>query len=212
MRGVGKIESGVDVAAAVGQINGKVQRQGVLHAIVLNCRAHGVFVAVHRRVWEAHRYDFKTYDGFHGYDLDFTRRASDAGMRFAVPLDLTLLHRSTGRYGGDWRRYMSRTTNEVFRRELGFSERLAGVYSYMYGNHGRTPEHSPFAFHAVNLYHYRYGAYYPVGGPAQVAAAIVPIIEAAGGQLAVSTPAERIVVENGRAVGVKLADGTEFGR
>ena len=73
----------------------------------------GVFMAVHRRVWEAHRFDFKTYDGFHGYDLDFSRRASDAGVRFAVPLDLTLLHRSTGRYGGDWRRYAERFADQA---------------------------------------------------------------------------------------------------
>jgi hypothetical protein len=68
----------------------------------------GVFIAVHRRVWEKHHFDFKTFDGFHGYDLDFSRRATDAGARFAVPLDLLLLHRSTGRYGGDWRRYAER--------------------------------------------------------------------------------------------------------
>jgi hypothetical protein len=73
----------------------------------------GVFIAVHRRVWEAHKYDFRTYDGFHGYDLDFTRRASAAGARFAVPLDLTLLHRSTGRYGGDWRRYAQRFAGQA---------------------------------------------------------------------------------------------------
>jgi len=73
----------------------------------------GVFVAVHRRVWEAHKFDAKTYDGFHGYDLDFTRRASDAGARFAVPLDLLLLHRSTGRYGGDWRRYAQRFADQL---------------------------------------------------------------------------------------------------
>ena len=64
-----------------------------------------MFIAVHRHVWEAHRFDAERYDGFHLYDLDFTRRASDAGARLAVPLDLLLLHRSTGRYGGDWRRY-----------------------------------------------------------------------------------------------------------
>lgn len=73
----------------------------------------GVFIAVHRRVWEANKFDFKTYDGFHGYDLDFTRRASDAGARLAVPLDLTLLHRSTGRYGGDWRRYAQRFADKL---------------------------------------------------------------------------------------------------
>lgn len=65
----------------------------------------GVFIAVHRHVWASTRFDAGRYDGFHFYDLDFTRRASDVGARLAVPLDLLLLHRSTGRYGGDWRRY-----------------------------------------------------------------------------------------------------------
>jgi all-trans-retinol 13,14-reductase len=109
--------------------------------------------------------------------------------------------------GGKWRHYMGRTTDEVFRGELGFSERLTAVYSYMYGNHGRTPREAPFAFHAANLYHYRNGAYYPVGGPGQIAECIVPIIEEHGGQLAVSSPVEKILIEGDRAVGVELADG-----
>lgn len=65
----------------------------------------GVFMAVRRHVWESTRFDAGRYDGFHLYDLDFTRRASDAGARLAVPLDLLLLHRSTGRYSPDWKRY-----------------------------------------------------------------------------------------------------------
>jgi hypothetical protein len=44
------------------------------------------------------------------------------------------------------------SVSDVLRGELGFSERLASIFSYMYGNHGRTPEHAPFAFHAVNLF------------------------------------------------------------
>lgn len=67
-------------------------------------------------------------------------------------------------FGGSWRKYMKRTTLDVFKNVLGFSKKLASVFSYMYGNHGRTPRYSPFAFHAVNLFHYRDGAYYPVGG------------------------------------------------
>ena len=116
------------------------------------------------------------------------------------------LYRATG---GKWRTYMGRTTDEVLRGELGFSEKLAAVYSYMYGNHGRTPKHAPFAFHSANLYHYRNGAYYPVGGPGQIAECIVPIIEQHGGQLAVGTAVERILIEDDRAVGVKLQNGEE---
>jgi predicted O-linked N-acetylglucosamine transferase (SPINDLY family) len=68
----------------------------------------GVFLAVRRHVWEAHRFDADTYDGFHLYDLDFTWRASGAGARLAVPLDLLILHHSTGRYDAAWRRYARR--------------------------------------------------------------------------------------------------------
>jgi GT2 family glycosyltransferase len=68
----------------------------------------GVFMAVRRHVWEAHRFDEGTFDGFHFYDVDFTWRASGAGAWLAVPLDLTLFHRSPGRYDAAWRRYVRR--------------------------------------------------------------------------------------------------------
>jgi len=100
-----------------------------------------------------------------------------------------LLYQSTG---GAWRGYMQKKVNQVFKQELGFSDRLAAVFSYMYGNHGRTPDDAPFAFHAVNLFHYRNGAYFPVGGPSQIAECVRPILEKAGGQLAVSSPVQRI--------------------
>jgi phytoene dehydrogenase-like protein len=118
-----------------------------------------------------------------------------------------LLYQATG---GAWRGYMQKKVNQVFKQELGFSDRLAAVFSYMYGNHGRTPDEAPFAFHAVNLFHYRHGAYFPVGGPSQIAECVRPILEKHGGQLAVSSPVRRILVENDRAVGVKLEDGTEI--
>ncbi len=68
----------------------------------------GAFIAVHRHVWEATRFDADRYDGFHFYDLDFTWRASGAGARLAVPADLLLFHASQGRYGEAWRRYARR--------------------------------------------------------------------------------------------------------
>ena len=73
----------------------------------------GVFIAVRRHVWETHRFDAGSYDGFHLYDLDFTWRASGAGARLAVPLDLLLLHRSTGRYDTAWRRYAARFVTQA---------------------------------------------------------------------------------------------------
>lgn len=112
--------------------------------------------------------------------------------------------------GSAWRKYMLRGATDVFRNELGFSERLAAIYSYMYGNHGKLPSQVPFATHAITMYHYRHGAYYPVGSPGQIVESIVPIIESAGGQVAVSSGVQKILVENGRAVGVKLENGEEL--
>jgi len=115
-----------------------------------------------------------------------------------------------GTFGGKWRNLMLQTTADVFRDQLGFSDRLAAIFSYMYGNHGRTPQHAPFAFHAVNLFHYRYGAYYPVGGPGQIIECIVPIVAKAGGQVAVDCPVDEIIIDGGVAKGVRLEDGTEI--
>ncbi|HEX9071749.1 MAG TPA: hypothetical protein VF852_07345, partial [Pseudolabrys sp.] len=68
----------------------------------------GAFIAVRRHTWEETRFDAERYDGFHFYDLDFTRRASRAGARLVVPADLTVFHASQGRYGDAWRRYARR--------------------------------------------------------------------------------------------------------
>ena len=64
----------------------------------------GAFVAVRREVWEHTAFDEAGCDGFHLYDLDFSLRASRAGFRLGIPMDLTLLHRSMGSYGRVWRK------------------------------------------------------------------------------------------------------------
>jgi len=57
----------------------------------------GVFPATRRAVAEAVRFDAETFDGWHGYDADFTFRAHRAGLRLAVALDLPIVHHSRGR-------------------------------------------------------------------------------------------------------------------
>ncbi|MEW5743120.1 MAG: NAD(P)/FAD-dependent oxidoreductase [Myxococcota bacterium] len=109
--------------------------------------------------------------------------------------------------GGGWREYMGKSAWDVFTKECGFSDKLAAVFSYMYGNHGKTPKQVPFGVHAITMYHYRHGAYYPVGGPAQVSECVVPIIQEAGGQVAVRSGVEKILVESGKVAGVKLESG-----
>lgn len=54
------------------------------------------------------------------------------------------------------------------------------------------------------------GAYVPAGGASHIAAAMIPSIEAACGAVVTSADVEQIIVEGGRAVGVRLADGREI--
>jgi phytoene dehydrogenase-like protein/intracellular septation protein A len=56
-------------------------------------------------------------------------------------------------------------------------------------------------------YHYD-GGYYPVGGSQALPNALVDVIEKHGGKVFLRTPVQRILVENGHAVGVELKDGT----
>lgn len=55
--------------------------------------------------------------------------------------------------------------------------------------------------------YYFKGGYYPVGGSGRLADALVEAIEARGGEVRLKTAVKRILVENGSAAGVELADG-----
>ncbi|MGA4944398.1 phytoene desaturase family protein [Streptomyces cinereoruber] len=66
----------------------------------------------------------------------------------------------------------------------------------------------PFFLLAVLFEHFRTGAWYPVGGSAAIARAMLDPIRAAGGEVFVRAPVARITLDGTRATGVVLADGT----
>lgn len=79
---------------------------GLQDAVIENIQAvDGVFIATKRRVWETLRFDEITFKGFHLYDIDFSYRAFLAGYKLAIPLDLLLIHFSTGRYDQAWQKH-----------------------------------------------------------------------------------------------------------
>jgi len=57
--------------------------------------------------------------------------------------------------------------------------------------------------------YYKAGGYYPVGGSHVIAERIIPTIENAGGRVLCRAKVDSILVENGTAVGVKMANGDE---
>ena len=103
-------------------------------------------------------------------------------------------------------RWAGRTTREVL-ESITTNQELIGLLAGQWGDYGLPPAQSSFGIHAIVAGHYLEGASYPVGGAARIAATMAPVIEGVGGQIAVNAEVAEIVVENGRATGVRMADG-----
>lgn len=106
-------------------------------------------------------------------------------------------------------RWCTRTTGEVI-EQLITDPKLAAVLSAQWGTYGGRPKEASFAIHATVLGHYLEGAAYPVGGAAAIAKGLVPIIETAGGSARGGTPVSEILIEGGKAVGVRTSSGEEY--
>lgn len=106
-------------------------------------------------------------------------------------------------------RYADRTVDEVL-TELGASPRLKAVLTAQYGDYGLPPRQASFAMQAMLTNHYFGGAAYPVGGSSAIAAHIIPLIEKHGGAVLVRAEVTQILIRDGRAIGVRMADGREI--
>lgn len=102
-------------------------------------------------------------------------------------------------------RYVKRTLSTVF-DDCGLrDEQLRSFLGAEFGDYGVVPDEVPFFLHAVILFHYIWeGGFYPVGGSDAFAEALVPPIIEAGGTVLVRAPVSKIILENGRAVGVEV--------
>jgi phytoene dehydrogenase-like protein len=82
--------------------------------------------------------------------------------------------------------------------------KLKALLVSQWGDYGLPPAHSPFAVHAMIAQHYLHGAYYPIGGAGTIAQTVKAIVENRGGRFLLNREVTQIVIENGRAVGVKV--------
>lgn len=73
------------------------------------------------------------------------------------------------------------------------------------GDYGLPPSRVSAFLHMGLAGHYFRGAFYPKGGGQILADRIADRVEALGGELLLRTPVEKILVENGAAVGLRLA-------
>jgi phytoene desaturase len=93
----------------------------------------------------------------------------------------------------------------------GLSERSRAVLAAESGDYGAPPSRASILMHSLLMDHYiRDGAYYPRGGGMTLAAGLVDAIGSNGGRVRTQARVERILVERGRAAGVRLAGGEEL--
>jgi len=82
---------------------------------------------------------------------------------------------------------------------------LQTVFMYSWGDYGTQPSKSPFMMQALLNRHFtKFGSHYPVGGASEIAFNIIPIIEKVGGKVLVRANVSEIIVERGKACGVKV--------
>jgi phytoene dehydrogenase-like protein len=77
------------------------------------------------------------------------------------------------------------------------------------GDHGVPPSRVPPPVHVSVMDHYFNGGYYPMGGAFTIPRAFVRALKRKGGEIKLRTKIERILIEDGKAIGVRFADGTE---
>lgn len=88
--------------------------------------------------------------------------------------------------------------------------RLRAVFAAQWGYYGSVPSRSSFAMQALVVKHFLWGGYYPVGGSARIARELLQTVADAGGWTRIRADVAEIVVEGGRAVGVRLTSGEEI--
>jgi len=104
------------------------------------------------------------------------------------------------------RPWLRRSVDEVL-SGITDDPRLRAVLTAQWGYYGTPPSRAPFAIQALITRHFLHGGYYPVGGAQEIARCLCRTVAAAGGWTRVVAEVEEVLVERGRAAGVRLAGG-----
>ncbi|MFT3837625.1 MAG: NAD(P)/FAD-dependent oxidoreductase [Myxococcaceae bacterium] len=105
--------------------------------------------------------------------------------------------------------WLQRTTRSTI-ESLTTEPKLRTLMAAQWGYYGSVPSRSAFAMQALVVKHFQWGGYYPVGGSAQLAKTLLGTVSEAGGWTRIYADVERILLEGGRAVGVRLKTGEEI--
>lgn len=107
---------------------------------------------------------------------------------------------------GRAQKQLEQRTAEVLAR-LTHNPQLKAVLAAQWGYYGSPPSRSSFAIQALVVKHFMWGGYYPVGGSQRIAETLLGTVAAAGGWTRIHADVEEIIVEGGRAQGVRLKGG-----
>ncbi|MEQ1439815.1 NAD(P)/FAD-dependent oxidoreductase [Fontimonas sp. SYSU GA230001] len=151
------------------------------------------------------------------------RRGIDRYVRFLREIDELLgrVDRNKGRmsWGIAWHaftrgrlanKYRNATLKDLL-DSCSTDPQVRAVMAGQNGDYGLPPSRVSASLHAGLSNHYFHGAYYPRGGGQTIADRLSAYIEAHGGSVHLRREVARILVEDGRAVGVRTRDhkGTE---
>jgi len=114
-----------------------------------------------------------------------------------------VLDRTLGRKANKW---LGVTTANVLDR-LTTDPKLKMLLAAQWGYYGSTPSKSSFAMQALVTKHFLHGGYYPRGGSGAIAKELLRTVADAGGWTRIRADVQEILIENGKAVGVRLPEG-----
>ena len=151
LHGMGWANSGIEFAYGVIASGAPEDYEVALLGVVTPMQTglmalDGVFLATRRELAVTLTFDAQTFDGWHGYDTDFTLRSYLAGHRVAVSLDLMLIHASPANVDTEWLRYDDR-----FRHKHGAHLAPAAGRWYEVRKRVRTREEVKAAFDLPTL-------------------------------------------------------------
>ncbi len=106
-------------------------------------------------------------------------------------------------------KYARKTTQQAL-DEITSNPKLIKVLTAQYGDYGLPPSESSFVMHALLVKHYFNGGYFPEGGSSQIAKTVDKVIEKEGGTILINAEVEQVLIEEGKAAGVKMIDGKEI--
>nr|AAT90812.1 conserved hypothetical protein [uncultured proteobacterium QS1] len=100
----------------------------------------------------------------------------------------------------------AKSTVEQFLDTCTQDVRLRAILTGQLGVYHQPPSRATMTGHAAVINHFLQGSYYPSGGGQMFSDKLGEVVERKGGKILLRSKVERILIENGRAVGVELTN------